>query len=84
MKVAVAVARIKRFHGYRDQKIALSGMANALASRCMAHTLGLMQRMGHMIGQTILSKNPLAVCRRGKRRKRKEQARGKASDVHKR
>src|ERR1035441_3849694 len=42
MKVAVAVSRIKRLHGHRDQEIALSGVANALASRRTAHTLGPM------------------------------------------
>jgi hypothetical protein len=43
VKVAVAVSRIKRLHGYGDQEIALSGVANALATRRMAHALGLME-----------------------------------------
>ena len=61
VNIAVAVPGIKRLYGHRDQKIALSGVANALASRRMADTLGLMQRMRHMIGKSALFQNPLAV-----------------------
>ena len=61
VKVAVAVPGIKRLDRHRDQEIALSGMANALASRRMAHALGLMQRMRHMIGESALFKDPLAI-----------------------
>jgi hypothetical protein len=29
VKIAIAVARIKRFHGHSDEEVALSGMADA-------------------------------------------------------
>jgi hypothetical protein len=61
MKVAIAVPRIKRLHGHRNQEIAPSIVANALASRRMAHTLGLMQWVRHMVGQCALFEHPLAV-----------------------
>src|ERR1019366_2743828 len=73
MKVAVAVPGIKRFDRHRDQKIALSGVANSLASCRVAHTLALMQRMGYMVGESALFENPLAIrCgqhRKGQKRK---------------
>jgi len=61
MKVAIAVSGIKRPDGYRDQEIALSGVADSLASRRVAHTLSLMQRMGHMVGESAVFKDPLAI-----------------------
>ena len=41
VKIAVAVPRIERLHRYRDQEIALSGVANALALRRMADAIGI-------------------------------------------
>jgi hypothetical protein len=57
----------------RDQEIALSIVANALASRRMAHTLGLMQWVRHMVGECALFEDPLAVG--GKRGEGHEQER---------
>ena len=74
VKIAVAVPGIERLHGYRDQEIALSGVTNALASRRMADAVGLMQRVRHMIGESGLVKNPLAIRLR-KRRLRGARAR---------
>src|ERR1019366_5327599 len=68
MNVAVAVPGIKRLDRHRDQKIALSGVANSLASCRVAHTLALMQRMGYMVGESELFENPLAI-RCGQHRK---------------
>ncbi|MGO9616981.1 MAG: hypothetical protein ACLP6W_11320 [Bryobacteraceae bacterium] len=42
VKIAVAVPRIKRLDGYRDQQIALPGMTDALASRGVADAIGVM------------------------------------------
>ena len=61
MKVAVTVPGIKRLDGHRDKEIALSGVASSLASCRVAHTLGLMQRMGYVVGKSALFENPLAV-----------------------
>ena len=61
MKVAIAVSGIKRLDGYRDQEIALPGVTDSLASRRAAHTLSLMQRVGHMVGDSAVFKDPLAI-----------------------
>jgi hypothetical protein len=73
VKIAVAVSGIERFNGHRYQEIALSGMANTLASRCMTDPVGLMERMRYVIGESGLRKNPLAIGLResGKRREQK-------------
>src|SRR5579863_7300408 len=81
MKVAVAVPRIKRLHGYRDQEIALSVVANALASRRMAHTLRLMQWVRHMVGERALFEESLAV--RSKRGEGYEQEHDQYFLIHK-
>ena len=39
-------------------------MANALASRRVAHTLGLMQFVRHMVGECALFEDPLAIGRK--------------------
>ena len=75
VKIAVAVARIKGFHRYRDQEIALSRVANALASRGMADALGLMQRVRHMVGERGLFQDPLAYPLRRKRGSRETRRR---------
>ena len=62
VKIAVAVPRIKRLHRYRNQKIALSGVANAFASRSMADAVGLFQRVRHVIRESGLLENPLTIC----------------------
>jgi hypothetical protein len=75
VKIAVAVPGIERFNGHRDQEIALSGLANALAFRRMAGAINLMQRVSHVIGESGLFKNPLAICL-GKGGKPKEKQEG--------
>ena len=54
VKIAVAVPRIERFDGHRYQEIALSGVANALASRRMADSVGLMEGVRHVICESRL------------------------------
>jgi hypothetical protein len=81
MKVTIAVPRIKRLHGYRDQEIALSVVANALTSRRVAHTLGLMQFVRHMVGERALFEDPLAVG--SKRGEGHEQERDQYFLIHK-
>ena len=61
MKVAVAVARIKKLNGYRDQEIALSVVTNARASGGMADTVGRMQRVRDVIRERGSFKNPLSI-----------------------
>ena len=82
VQVAVAVPGIKRFDGHGDQEIALPGVADALASRRMAYTLALMQRVRDMIGEGGLFQSPLAI--RGKRRKRQKQKGQQYSLAHNR
>jgi integrase len=53
---------------YRDQKIALSGVANTLASRRMAHAFSLMQRVRSVIGERALFQNPLVIASSKRRR----------------
>src|ERR1035438_220194 len=69
VKIAVAVSRIERFDGYRDQKLALSRMTDTFAARRVAHTIDLMQRVRDMIGESGLFQDPLTVrsekCGRG-------------------
>src|SRR5579864_4263919 len=69
VEIPVAVTRIKRFHRYRNQEIALSGVANALALRGMADALDLMQGMRHMIRKSGLLQYPLVIRRTGRLRK---------------
>src|ERR1035438_4495939 len=80
MQVTVAVPRIKRLDGHRDQEIALPGVADALASRRMAHALALMKRVRDMVSEGLFQ-NPLAV-RWGKRRKYEKQEGWQNSLVH--
>ena len=61
MQITVAVPGIKRLDGHGDQKITLSGVANSLSSRRVAHPFTLVQRMGHMISESALLQNPMAV-----------------------
>jgi len=72
VKIAVAVAGIEGLNRYRDQEIALSGVANALPFRRMADAFNLMQRVRHMIGEGGLFESPLTICL-SKGWKRKEQ-----------
>src|SRR6201987_3233756 len=69
MKIAIAVPRVKRLHRYRDQEIALSGVANTLASRRVADAVNLMQGVRHVIRESGLFKSPLAIrlAKRGRR-----------------
>ena len=73
MQIAVAVPRIKRFDGYRDEEIALSGVANALSARRVADALGLMQRVRHMIRESALRQKPLFPRRPAERGKEQKQ-----------
>src|ERR1700722_11421344 len=72
VEVAVAVPRIKRLNWYRDQKLALPAMADALALRPMAHTFRLVQWVGHMVGESALLEDPLGIrfSKRGERHER--------------
>ena len=54
VKIAVAVSGIKRLDGYRDQELALARVANAFPFRRMAHTLGLMQGVRHVVSESGL------------------------------
>src|ERR1019366_6535232 len=81
VKIAVAVPRIKRLHGRRDQDIALSGVANHFSSSCMADALGLMQRMRYMIRKRGLFEHPL-TGRLGKSGKRQKQTDHQHSRPH--
>lgn len=47
----VDISGIEGFNGQSYQEIALSGVANALASRRVAQAINLMQRVRHVIGQ---------------------------------
>ena len=75
VKIAVAVSGIKRLNRHRDQEIALSSVANTLASCRMADALDLMQRVRHVIGESGLFESPLAIrlARRGRRETKKSQ-----------
>ena len=64
VQIAVAVPGIERLYRHGDQKVALSLVANAFASRGMADAFGLMQRMRNVISQRALLQNPLAGPRR--------------------
>jgi hypothetical protein len=64
VEVTVVVPRIERLDGYRDQEIALSRVANSLPSRRGAHSFTLVQGVGHMVSESALLQNPLAICGR--------------------
>jgi hypothetical protein len=73
MKIAIAVAGIERFDGHCYQEIALSSVANALASRRVAHPIELMQGMSHMISEHRFLERPLAVgLRKGGKTEKQE------------
>jgi len=72
VEVAVAVARIERLDGDRDEEIALPVMTDAFASSGMAGALTLMEWVRDVIGERALVENPLAVDGE-KARSRKEQ-----------
>jgi hypothetical protein len=61
MKIAVAVSGIKRLHRYRDQELALTGVANTFPFGRMAQTVGLMQGVRHVVREGALLQDPLAV-----------------------
>ena len=74
MKISVAVPGVERFNRHRDQEIALSGVANAFASRRMADAFHLMQRVRHVIGEGGLFEDPLAICLGEERKPKKQNA----------
>jgi hypothetical protein len=80
MKVAIAVTRIKRLDRYCNQEITLSGVTNSFAFRCTANSIGLVQRMRHVIGEGALPQNPLRV---GLRKCRQSQQETNANVSHK-
>jgi hypothetical protein len=59
MQIAIAVAGIERLDGHRDQKVALSGVARALASRRVADAVNLVERVRDVIREGIFFENPL-------------------------
>src|SRR5205807_9996972 len=61
VKIAIAVARIERFHGHSDEEVALSGMADALATSSVADAIRLMERVRDVIGESALLENPLGI-----------------------
>jgi hypothetical protein len=61
VKIAIAVARIKRFHRHSDEEVALSGVADALATSGVADAVGLMKRMRNVISESALLENPLGI-----------------------
>jgi hypothetical protein len=73
VEVAVAVAGVEGFDGDGDQEIALSVVANALASRGVGYAFGLVEGVRYVIGKSGLVEDPLAIRRRGERRKRKSE-----------
>lgn len=81
MKVAVAVAGVKRLDGDRDQEITLSGVASSFTAGRVADAIDLVQRVRHMIGERGLFENPLAVGQ-DPHRKRKEQQSSPEKSVH--
>jgi hypothetical protein len=61
MEIAVAVSGIKRLHWYRDQELALTCVANAFPFRRMADPLSLMQWVRHVVSESALFEDPLAI-----------------------
>ena len=61
MKITVTVPRIERFNGHSYQEITLSTVANALASRLVADSVNLMERVRHVIAESGFFENPLAI-----------------------
>jgi hypothetical protein len=61
MKIAVAVSGIERSYGRSDQEIALSGVANALALRCVADAIHLVQRVRNVIRESGFIEGPLTI-----------------------
>ena len=55
MKISVAVSRIKRLNWYRNQELALPGMANTLALGRMTHAFRLMKWMRHVVCKRALT-----------------------------
>ncbi len=72
MEIAIAILRIERLNRNCYQEIALSCVANALTSRCMADALDLVQRVRNVICERGLFENPLAIGL-GKQGNREEQ-----------
>ena len=58
--------------GTHLKELALAGVANALAARRVTDSLALVQRVRHVIRETGLLKNPLAVAS-GERCKRENE-----------
>src|ERR1035438_4142776 len=61
MQVTVAVPGIERLDGDRDQEVALSVMADALAACGAADPFALMQGVRNVVGQGALLEHPLVV-----------------------
>ena len=82
MKVAVAVPESNDFTGTAIKKSHCPAWQTPLPSRRMAHTLGLMQWVRHMVRESALFEDPLAV-RSSKRGKRQKQEGNQYFLVHK-
>jgi hypothetical protein len=61
MEIAVAVARVEGLHGHRNEEVALSGVADALATSGVADAVGLMKRMRNVVGESGLLEDPLGI-----------------------
>ena len=81
VKVAVAIPRFERLDGRRHQEIAMPRLANALAARAVADAFALVQRVGHVIGESGLIEDPLGL-RSGERGYRQEQKGNAQFPVH--
>jgi hypothetical protein len=66
--VAVAVAGVEGFDGDGDEEVALSVVTNALAASGVADAVGLMERVGDVIGEGALLEEPLVVLGEGGQR----------------
>ena len=66
VKITVAISRIERLDGHRNQEITLSRVANALAFRRMTDAVDFMHGMAHVIGEGRLLQSPLRIglCKR--------------------
>lgn len=61
VKVAVAVSGVEGFDGHSDEKVALSGVTDALAASGVADSFDLMQRVGDVIGESRFAETPLTA-----------------------
>jgi hypothetical protein len=61
VKVTIAVPRIERFYRHGDQEIALSRMADPFALCGSTDSIGLMQWVRNMVGESGSVQYPLGI-----------------------